>query len=465
MSLAFQSEESATRFAPYAAELRSVFATRGVPFGEPADLGGLADRLTAPSAFQNEMSSMVRSVLFREQESITTQEIVSLLAYAVGGPQLNQDASQWRVPMEQIHSFVTGVLRSRWRSFPEEVPEAEAAPANPVLSDPQPNPPVETSTESSASDTPKPPAPSVDAPAVRSVFSRASLLSASAQVPEMEKEPAVVSLPEAVNEPSAPPSAVRNAPLPLRAARPRTLWIVGVCGVLVGLSAGLMLQHRPAGGAGLPAAVPAVASNTPAEPSAGIPLPPKPTAGSTADEATRGESPADQDDAYTRYSSPLTQPARNESKSPATELPDGAASEDTADPGESARPAKKPTGKVLGPGERNHRAAPAQPPILEPATARGILIASSGVMSAHLISAPAPSYPKLASFAHVQGQVVVQAVVGRDGRVTATQVLDGHRLLRGAAEHAVRHWRYRPYLVDGRPTDVSTIITVEFRLH
>ncbi len=86
-------------------------------------------------------------------------------------------------------------------------------------------------------------------------------------------------------------------------------------------------------------------------------------------------------------------------------------------------------------------------------------------MNDHLLSAPAPDYPKLAKFAHVEGQVVMQAVVGPDGTVSAVHILSGHVLLRSAAEHAIRRWQYRPYTLHGVPTNVSTIVTVEFRLH
>lgn len=85
-------------------------------------------------------------------------------------------------------------------------------------------------------------------------------------------------------------------------------------------------------------------------------------------------------------------------------------------------------------------------------------------MSGHLLSSPRPAYPKFASFTHVEGQVVLQAVVAKDGRVSVVHVLQGHHLLRGAAANAVRTWRYRPYLANGRPVDVATIITMDFKL-
>ena len=95
----------------------------------------------------------------------------------------------------------------------------------------------------------------------------------------------------------------------------------------------------------------------------------------------------------------------------------------------------------------------------------GLFAVSSGVMSANLISAPPPDYPLLARITHVEGQVILQAVVSRKGQVVATHVLQGHHLLRGAAEGAVQRWRYRPYQMNGKATDVETIVFVNFRLH
>lgn len=87
---------------------------------------------------------------------------------------------------------------------------------------------------------------------------------------------------------------------------------------------------------------------------------------------------------------------------------------------------------------------------------------SSGQMSTNLVFAPRPEYPALARLAHIQGNVVLKADIAADGRVSATHILSGHRLLRGAAAAAVRRWRYRPYIADGRPVDITTIVTVGF---
>ena len=90
---------------------------------------------------------------------------------------------------------------------------------------------------------------------------------------------------------------------------------------------------------------------------------------------------------------------------------------------------------------------------------------SSGIMAGYVISAPKPDYPTLARMTHIGGPVVLQAVIAKNGTVLATHVLSGHRLLRGAAEDAVRQWRFRPYMIDGHPVEVSTIVTVRFKKH
>jgi len=90
---------------------------------------------------------------------------------------------------------------------------------------------------------------------------------------------------------------------------------------------------------------------------------------------------------------------------------------------------------------------------------------SSGVMAANLVSAPKPSYPTLASLTRTQGNVVMQAVISKDGTVEEVHVIKGHRLLRGAAKNAVRNWRYRPYKINGVPVEVATTVSVDFSLH
>jgi TonB family protein len=85
-------------------------------------------------------------------------------------------------------------------------------------------------------------------------------------------------------------------------------------------------------------------------------------------------------------------------------------------------------------------------------------------MAANIISAPQPSYPKLASLTRMQGAVVMQAIISKEGSIENVHVIKGHRLLRGAATNAVRNWRYRPYLINGHPVQVATTVSVDFKL-
>lgn len=75
-----------------------------------------------------------------------------------------------------------------------------------------------------------------------------------------------------------------------------------------------------------------------------------------------------------------------------------------------------------------------------------------------------PAYPPLARSARIQGQVVLQAVISKQGVIENLTVLAGHPMLVPAAKEAVRQWRYRPYILNNEPVEVETQITVNFSL-
>jgi periplasmic protein TonB len=86
------------------------------------------------------------------------------------------------------------------------------------------------------------------------------------------------------------------------------------------------------------------------------------------------------------------------------------------------------------------------------------------VMEASLIDRPQPSYPPLARQARIQGQVVLHAIIDKDGRVSELSVISGHPLLVQSALEAVKQWRYRPTTLNGEAVEVDTTITVTFVL-
>ena len=86
------------------------------------------------------------------------------------------------------------------------------------------------------------------------------------------------------------------------------------------------------------------------------------------------------------------------------------------------------------------------------------------MMEGNLIFRVQPDYPSLARQVRVQGQVVLRAVISREGTIENLQVLSGHPMLVRAAVDAVRQWKYRPYLLNGEPVEVETEVKVNFIL-
>jgi protein TonB len=75
-----------------------------------------------------------------------------------------------------------------------------------------------------------------------------------------------------------------------------------------------------------------------------------------------------------------------------------------------------------------------------------------------------PEYPELAKRAGVQGKVVIECLIDRDGSVARARVVQGAPLLDAAALAAVQRWRYRPTLVNGVAVPVLMTVTVHFHL-
>ena len=75
-----------------------------------------------------------------------------------------------------------------------------------------------------------------------------------------------------------------------------------------------------------------------------------------------------------------------------------------------------------------------------------------------------PHYPEQAIRARLQGPVVLQAWIGRDGTIQELKLIRGSLLLGQAAYQAVKQWRYQPYLVNGRAVEAQTLVTVDFKL-
>jgi TonB family protein len=79
------------------------------------------------------------------------------------------------------------------------------------------------------------------------------------------------------------------------------------------------------------------------------------------------------------------------------------------------------------------------------------------------VSVP-PDYPLLARQMKVQGAVILQALISREGAIQELQIVSGPGILATAAREAVKQWRFKPYYQSGQPVETQARITVNFTI-
>jgi TonB family protein len=90
---------------------------------------------------------------------------------------------------------------------------------------------------------------------------------------------------------------------------------------------------------------------------------------------------------------------------------------------------------------------------------------AASVTAGHLIKKAPPEYPIFAKMNRLQGEVVLAAVISKEGRIKDLEVLASPSpLLTKSALDAVKRWEYAPYLLNGEPVEVETTINVIFTL-
>ncbi len=97
-------------------------------------------------------------------------------------------------------------------------------------------------------------------------------------------------------------------------------------------------------------------------------------------------------------------------------------------------------------------------------TSGGHGLVSPSATDNYLLERVDPEYPEDARQQHIQGPVVLNALVGTDGAVRELKVVSGDPLLVKAAADAVRQWRFQPHRLKDRLVDFETTITVNFEL-
>jgi protein TonB len=107
---------------------------------------------------------------------------------------------------------------------------------------------------------------------------------------------------------------------------------------------------------------------------------------------------------------------------------------------------------------------PVLPPPDNPPTAQVRHSVSEMQQMAQLTTRVEPRYPPLAIQIQREGRVELHALISSEGRIESLEVISGDPLFIQSALAAVREWRYRPTILNGRPIEVDTRITVIYTL-
>ncbi len=123
-----------------------------------------------------------------------------------------------------------------------------------------------------------------------------------------------------------------------------------------------------------------------------------------------------------------------------------------------------PDGLLPPIGNGGQQVLPLKPPP-EPSAAVRLIKVIEPVQQAKLVHRVEPIYPPIAKQIHLQGTVIIRALISREGTIRSLQVLSGHPILAKAASEAIGEWRYQPTLLNGTAVEVETLVTVIFILH
>ncbi len=102
--------------------------------------------------------------------------------------------------------------------------------------------------------------------------------------------------------------------------------------------------------------------------------------------------------------------------------------------------------------------------LASPARSERVLTLSEGLAEGNLLYRVEPDYPEEARRQGVQGPVVLDLHIGKDGLVQGADLVSGHPLLAQAATAAVKQWRFRTRYVNGYEVEMQARITLHFAL-
>ena len=115
-------------------------------------------------------------------------------------------------------------------------------------------------------------------------------------------------------------------------------------------------------------------------------------------------------------------------------------------------------GGVMG-GSASLLSAPPPPPPSAPVRVGGDIKEPKKIVNKD------PVYPPVAMAEKIEGIVIIEATIAKDGSVKDAKILRGQPLLNQAATDAVTQWKFTPTTLNGEPVEVLMTVTVNFKLH
>lgn len=107
------------------------------------------------------------------------------------------------------------------------------------------------------------------------------------------------------------------------------------------------------------------------------------------------------------------------------------------------------------------------PPPPPPVDEGRVIVPRDATLRMHALSKTFPMYPENARIRGWEDDVIVRYIIGTNGKVKSVEVLNGsaHKELDEAAVNAIRYWRFRPMIKDGKPVEVVHELTIKYRLN
>ena len=112
-------------------------------------------------------------------------------------------------------------------------------------------------------------------------------------------------------------------------------------------------------------------------------------------------------------------------------------------------------------GSEDSGPRPPQPPVEPPTRPQLIHTQLDPAMLRHRVE---PVYPTLAIQTHKEGRVELRAIIATDGTIKSLQIVSGDPIFYTSAKEAVEQWLYKPTILNGKPVEIDTFITVVYTM-